>query len=287
MPSVNSMKVAAVQFDVRLGDVAHNSRTIRAMTEDAVRQGAGLVVFPECALCGYCFPDLSSALPSAFPVACVATEQLAATCARLDCHVVFGMLERFEDRLYNSAVLMGPTGLIGVYRKTHLPFLGIDRFLAAGDGPFEVFNVGDLRIGLNICYDANFSEVARCLALLGADLIVLPTNWVVGPGSLCTVNHVLHARALEHKVYYLAANRVGSEGGFVFLGRSKIVAPDGETLAEAPSDGPAIIHASVTTANSRDKHVVRIAGLHESHRFLDRRPDLYGLLTKPLSSPRS
>jgi len=121
----------------------------------------------------------------------------------------------------------------------------------------------------------------------GADLIALPTNWVLGPGSLCTLEHVIHARALDNGVYFLAVNRVGVEGGFRFMGRSKLVGPDGQAIAECPPDAEAMIFADIDTSRSRAKHVVRIPGKHESHRLADRRPHMYSLLTEPhnLTSP--
>ncbi len=101
-------------------------------------------------------------------------------------------------------------------------------FTTPGNRPFAVQDAGDLRVGMNICYDASFPEAARSLALLGADLIVLPTNWP--PGSECTAACCINARALENGVFYLAVNRVGTERGFRFIGQSRICDPTGDTL---------------------------------------------------------
>jgi predicted amidohydrolase len=101
------------------------------------------------------------------------------------------------------------------------------------------------------------------------------------------VEHVIHARALENKVYYCAANRVGTERGFTFFGRSKIVDPGGQTIAALHDDSEATIYADIDVEHARAKHVVRSPGKHESHRFADRRPEQYGLLVEPhhLRSP--
>jgi predicted amidohydrolase len=188
-------------------------------------------------------------------------------------------------RIFNAAVLVGPAGVVGSYRKVHLPYLGIDMFTSYGDRPFAVHAAGDLNVGMNICYDAAFPEAARSLALLGADLIALPTNWP--PGAECTAASVINARALENAVYYIAVNRVGTERGFDFIGRSKIVDTNGQTLVETRGLGEEILYAEIDTARSRRKHIIRVPGKHEIDRLADRRPEMYGLLTEPhnLKSP--
>ena len=99
-------------------------------------------------------------------------------------------------------MLVGPTGVIGSYRKVHLPYLGIDMFTSYGDRPFAVHNAVDLKVGMSICYDAAFPEASRSLAILGADLVALPTNWP--PGAECTAASVINARAMENAVYFIA-----------------------------------------------------------------------------------
>jgi predicted amidohydrolase len=261
-------------MNVELGNVPHNLSRIEGFLADAARHGARLTVFPECALCGYCFNSLEEARPHAEPVPGASTAKLAEVCRRLDVFAVTGLLEEAGDRLFNACVLVGPQGVIGTYRKIHLPFLGIDRFTTPGDRPFAVFSAAGLRVGMNICYDGSFPESARVMALAGAELIVLPTNWP--PGAECTAESVVPARALENHVYYLAANRVGTERGFRFIGASRVCDPHGRTLAHAPGDDERILYAQVDPALARDKHVVRVPGRHEIDRFKDRRPEFYG-----------
>jgi predicted amidohydrolase len=281
------MKVAGVQIDVQLGLVEKNIARISRGIGEASAQDARLIVFPECAVTGYCFDSYRDALEASQTIPGPTTESITSCCRSYDVQVLVGLLEQEAGRLFNSAVLIGPGGVAGVYRKVHLPLLGVDRYTCYGDRPFAVHDVYGTKIGINICYDANFPEAARCLSLLGADLIALPTNWVLGPGSLCTLEHVIHARALDNGVYFLAVNRVGVEGGFRFMGRSKLVGPDGQAIAECPPDAEAMIFADIDTSRSRAKHVVRIPGKHESHRLADRRPHMYSLLTEPhnLTSP--
>lgn len=279
------MKIAGVQMDVTIADVDRNlARMVEKLRETAAA-GARLTVFPECAVPGYCFSSLAEARPFAQPIPGPATERMRTACAELGCYAIFGMLELAGQKVFNAAVLVGPTGVIGSYRKVHLPYLGIDMFTSYGDRPFAVHNAGELKVGMNICYDAAFPEAARALALLGADLIALPTNWP--PGAECTAACVINARAMENAVYYIAVNRVGTERNFDFIGRSKIVDPSGQTLAEARGAGEEILYADIDPARARRKHVIRVAGKHEIDRLADRRPEMYRLLIEPhaLKSP--
>ena len=217
------MKVAGVQMDVQLKDVAGNLQRIAARFREAAQAGASLIVFPECAVTGYCFENLAEALPFAESIPGPATEFMMKLCQEAGGFAVFGMLEREGEQVYNAAVLTGPEGILGSYRKVHLPFLGVDKYVSYGDRPFAVHSAGDVKIGMNICYDAAFPEASRTLALLGADVIALPTNWP--PGAECVSAHVINARAMENAVYMIAVNRVGGERGFEFIGGSRICAP--------------------------------------------------------------
>lgn len=281
------MKIAGVQIDFTLGDAPRNvGRMVDALRETA-RQGAALAIFPECAVSGYCFGDLAEARAMAEPATGPSTLALAKACRELGMHAVVGMLERDEERIFNAAVLIGPEGVAGVYRKIHLPYLGVDMLTTHGDRPLAVHSAGDLRIGMNICYDAAFPEATRVLALLGADLIALPTNWP--PGAEATARHCIPTRALENAVYFAAVNRVGAERGFRFIGLSSICGPNGEVLAASGDDKETILYADIDPARARQKRIVRVPGKHEIDRLADRRPEFYGLLTAPhdLTIPRN
>lgn len=271
------VKIAAVQMDVVFGDKKANLERIIKSTEAAALDGAKLIAFPECAVTGYCFDSREEALPLAESIPGPSTEQISAVCKRFDVSVVVGLLERDGDRLFNACVLVGPKGIGGSYRKIHLPFLGVDRFTTPGDRPFAVMDAGPLRIGMSICYDCSFPESARILALEGADLIVLPTNWP--PGAECTADFVINTRALENKVYYLAVNRVGNERGFPFIGKSKICDTHGNTIAAAEHTRETTLYAEIDVAESRKKRIVRVPGKHIIDRFADRRPEMYGRIS--------
>lgn len=282
----NLFKIAGAQIDIALADVDRNLARMRDVVAETARQGARLTVFPECALPGYCFESLDEARPYAQCVPGPATESLTELCRKLDVFVVFGLLEQDAAgaKLYNACTLVGPSGLIGNYRKVHLPYLGIDRFTTPGDG-FRVHEIstasaGDVRVGMHICYDGAFPEAGRVMALDGADLLVLPTNWP--PGSECTSRYVINSRAMENNVYFAAVNRVGVERGFRFIGGSKICDPSGDELASAPHTEEAILYAEVDPARARRKHIIRVPGKHEISRFADRRPQAYGRIVEPV-----
>jgi predicted amidohydrolase len=275
-------KIAAVQTDCTLANRPLNLQRVRRKLREAAAAGARLVVFPECALTGYAFESKEEAWPHAEPVPGPSTDVLAADCSELGVWAVVGSLERVEETgaLFNVAILLGPMGLAAVYRKIHLPFLGVDRFATPGDIPFEVHDLGGLRVGMSICYDGSFPESCRVLALLGADLVVLPTNWPTGAAT--TVKYLVQARALENHIYYATVNRVGEERGFRFIGQSRVVEPSGELLAASEGDRQEILYAEVDPDRARQKHIVKIPGKYELHRVRDRRPEMYGQLAEPV-----
>jgi predicted amidohydrolase len=280
---MSTWKIAAVQTDVRLGQPAHNLDVIRKGLGEAAGRGARLVVFPECALTGYAFESREEALPLAQPLPGPATETLAADCRALGAFAAVGLLERGAGgELFNSCLLVGPSGFVAGYRKVHLPFLGVDRFTTPGDRPFAVHDLGSLRVGINICYDGSFPEASRVLALLGADLILLPTNWPTGAAGAARL--LAGARALENHVYYAAVNRVGEEGGFRFIGRSQLLGCDGEPLVPVAGDGPELLVAEIEPAQARAKRLVHVSGKYEIDRVHDRRPEMYGPLLEPAIS---
>ena len=277
----DKVKIAAVQMDPKITKNSENLERIVFETRGAAKNGADLIVFPECALSGYVFSSREEAIPFAESIPGVSTERLATCCQELGVYVVYGLLERADDKCYNAAVLVGPEGFIGKYRKIHLPFLGIDRFIDAGNEPFQVYKTSIGNIGIQICYDCNFPESTRIMALLEADIMALPTNWPQGRERI--VNYVVNTRAYENRVHLVAADRVGNERGAKFLGHSKIVSASGDTLVEASGDNEETIYAEVSLAEARQKHIVIKAGEFEVDYIQDRRPELYGELTKKRS----
>jgi len=269
----NPITVAGIQFDPKIGLVRENRVRILSLIDEVAGQGAKLVVFPECALSGYVFEDLDEACMASERVPGPSTDAIAAVCKELSVYAVGGMLEDAGEAIYNSAVLCGPEGLIGVYRKTHLPFLGVDKLTALGPDPYRVFETGIGRIGMLICYDLRFPEAARCLALEGADIIALPTNWPQGADF--SPDYMVPTRAMENRVFLVAVNRAGEERGAKFIGKSQIVDPSGQRLVMAQTTDETIITATFDPTLAREKRLIIAPGVFEMDTVGDRRPELY------------
>jgi len=236
------------------------------------------VVFPECVLSGYCFTSREEALPAAETIPGPSTEKLAAAAKRLGVSTVVGMLERAGDNLYNVAAVITPEGIQGAHRKIHLPFLGIDRYDGLGDVPFSVFQTGQAKIGVNICYDCSFPESGRVLKLKGAQVLAIPTNWPTGSDTWA---HIPKVRAIENHMYVVAADRVGEERGFRFAGHSQIIDVGGNVLVEAGDTEETILYADIEPVHADENRVVRVAGEWEYDRMAARRPEMYDAITRP------
>jgi predicted amidohydrolase len=277
------MRVGVVQTDPLLGDVEGNLRRCIDRLEEAAANGCALVVFPECALSGYMFDDAATAARAAIDVPGLETGAVLEACARLELHCVVGVLERAGATLLNTALLLGPRGLVGAYRKSHIACIGVDCFTTPGEEHYEVFDTPVGRIGLQICYDWRFPEITRVLALAGAEIVAHPTNSPVAAREL--VDYVPRTRAVENAVYFVTANRVGSEGGATFFGCSQVVDPFGAVIALADDAGESLIVADVDLELAREKTKEPGAGQYAVRLFADRRPELYGSLAEGASEP--
>lgn len=273
--------IAGVQMNPTILDKEKNLAACLESATKAASSGARLVIFPEAALPGYCFTSLGEAAPLVETVPGPSTDRIEGLCRDLGTYVIFGLIEREGDRYYNTAAFVGPHGVIGKYRKVHLPYLGIDRFLNHGNLPPTVYDTEIGRIGIGICYDLAFPEHCRVLALDHADVVVNITNW---PGATTDPHFIrlVHVRAYENQVYYIAVNRVGTERGWSFFGSSTAVDPFGTSLALAKQGEEDLLYAEIDPLLARQKHRISVPGELEIDRIRDRRPELYGSLVKPL-----
>jgi predicted amidohydrolase len=274
------VKIAGMQMEPIILDKERNLAQCLKLIKTAAKEEAQLIVFPEAALSGYVFSSLAEAISVAEPIPGPSTERIIDSCRELNVYVIVGLLEESRGKYYNAAAFVGPSGLIGKYRKLHLPYLGIDRFLNHGDLPLKVYDTDIGRIGIGICYDLDFPEHARVLALLGSELIVSITNWPEGVEFMS--EHAVLTRARENRVYYVAVNRVGEERGVRFFGRSKFVDCLGRSMAEGKPYEEDILYAEINPALAREKHQVIVPGEFEIDIMKDRRPEFYGILTQPL-----
>lgn len=273
------IKIACAQMDCLLGQPEANRSRIIESIRAAAKRAAKLVAFPECALTGYAFESLAEAIPFAEKLDGPSAQAIAEVCRETGVFAAVGFIEQDADKFYNAVMMVGPEGVAGCYRKVHLPFIGVDRFVSPGDRPFQVFELPFGKVGLNICYDVSFPEAARVLKLMGAELIVLVTNWP--PGAWRSPEFVVNTRALENHVFYAAVNRVGTERGWQFIGRSMVVDCNGDTVAEASADAEELLVVEVELPEANNNHIVNVPGAYELDRLLDRRPEMYESISQP------
>ncbi|MBN1483615.1 MAG: carbon-nitrogen hydrolase [Chloroflexia bacterium] len=262
------MKIGYVQFAPSLGDVHATMRQLDYLVGSEFE--VDLLVLPELCNSGYHFVSREQAWGTAETVPDgVFVRYLEGLCRRQGCHIVSGLNERDGEQLYNSAVLVGPGGYVGKYRKLHL-FLNELDYFAPGDLGLPVFDLGPARIGLLICFDWIFTEVWRILALKGADIICHPANLVLPYAQKAVPIH-----ALTNRVYIVTANRTGTEWALSFTGLSTIANTHGEIIRQASSDGSEVGIVEIDPALARDKAITP-----RNDVLGDRRPEVYGELLR-------
>lgn len=243
-------KIASVAMKVA-HDAQINRQTYLSYIEKAAKEGVELIVFPELSLQG--FPPSMADYQAEAAVESYRTAELipeGLTCQMMieqakkhQMYIVWGMGEQDHDRcdvLYNSAVLVGPEGFVGVYRKVHQP--GTERLYSFPGDNYYVFDTTIGKIGIMICFDKMFPEVARILKVKGADVIICPTAWPAGTRSendpsLKLYKMANEMRAIENNITIIDSNNVSEEtpDGFE-CGHSRIVDPVGRTLATTGFD---------------------------------------------------
>ena len=267
------IRAASVQMDVAFDDPSKNIARIVEHIEQLAHKGVQLAVFPECAVTGYCVSSEEEAERIG-----VGVQDLDAVRAAARQHQMVVIVGFAEKGLYNTAVLFDSDAAPLIYRKTHIPELGYDKFANTGDS-LDVFETSVGRIGSLICFDVRHPEAARSLGLRGADIIALPTNWPTGADI--SADNLCIARAVENKVFVITANRVGSENGYAFIGKSKIIAPSGQVLDGAHGNEEAVLVAELDLSIARNKRNVTVPGKHETTILESRRPELYGQIVAP------
>lgn len=277
---ISAIRVAVVQFDPQVG-TQHCQTNLEKSLElalHAVENGANLIVLPELANTGYLFANRHDAFEHAERV-----PEGPSVCAWMNFaqqHQVYlaaGLSEREGMQLFDTAVLLGPDGFIGKYRKAHL-WNKEKLWFTPGDLGFPVFETPIGRIGLLICWDIWFPEVPRLLSLQGADIICSLNNWVWTPPPLfdeagkCMASYLTMTAAHVNNVYIAAANRIGEEQGERYLGCSLIAGTNGWPIGKiAPADEEIILYADIDLSTARSAPIWN--SLNDLYR--DRRIDVY------------
>lgn len=259
------MRVGFIQNKPAFGSIQKNLDRVEELLD---RHSADLFVLPELFATGYQFKDKEESRSFAEQVpGGLTTNALTALAKKTNAFIIAGLAEADENHVYNSAVIIGPNGYIGKYRKLHL-FDTEKLCFDSGNLPLQVFDIANAKVGVMICFDWRFPETARTLALLGADLIAHPSNLVLAhcPQAMIT-------RCLENRVFAVTADRVGSEermGALKFIGQSQVVDPDGNILVRASKTEEEVQIVEIDLEKARDKYLTP-----HNHIFKDRREDLY------------
>lgn len=261
------MKVGFYQFSPEFGNIKYN---VQKAVDAITNADADLIVIPELFNTGYQFiskkeaAGLSEKVPSGYT-----TKTLKRLSAKKRIYIVAGIAENSEGELYNSAILTGPDGLIGIYRKTHL-FYEEKLWFSPGATGFKVWQTPIGNIGIMICFDWFFPESARTLALKGADIIAHPSNLVLPycPDAMVT-------RCLENRVFAVTANRTGLEQRgnkerLEFIGTSQITSPKGKILYRAKTHQEELAQMEIVINEARNKNLNPLNNL-----FDDRREEFY------------
>ncbi len=260
------MRVAALQMVARKGDVAANLAMIADAAAEASDRGATLLVAPELATTAYGSGDLIRSLAEPTDGAQVAT--LGAIAAKHGITIVAGFAERAGERIYNSAALVEPSGQRTIYRKCHLYGDYERRLFTPGDSAPHVVELGGMKVGILICYDVEFPEAVRHLALAGAELVLVPTAQPETPDAPFIAEKIVPVRAFENGIAIVYADHAGGDGRFAYAGRSCIALPDGTDGARASASGSAVIVAEYEPSNFAQS---RLANPY----LMDRRRDLF------------
>ncbi|MBM4765036.1 nitrilase-related carbon-nitrogen hydrolase [Bacillus sp. B15-48] len=273
---MTTVRTAVLQFQSVPGDITNNINQSLLFLQQAADRGVKLAVLPELCQSGYDLtPELAREV--AEPVDGKSVNSWKNFAMENDMYIVGGLCEADGDKIYNSAVLVGPKGYIGVYRKAHL-FSEENVIFSQGNNGFPVFDLGWGKISILICYDLRFPEAIRMLALQGTDIVCVPTAWVMPQGQKWDNNrasiqaYCAMAHASMNRMYIACANTYGSNTGSHFLGGSIIAGPRGWPVAgPASTEESALLIADLNLEEARRKKQNPY-----NHVLNDRRVDIYG-----------
>jgi len=264
------MKAGFYQFSPLFGEKDENLRKVSSAIKNTNLE---LLVLPEFFATGYQFASVNEVAELSEPIPeGITTRFLIKISYEKGMYLVAGLPESDGDKFYNSAILTGPEGLIGTYRKTHL-FSEEKLYFEPGNTGFQVWQTKVGFIGMMICFDWFFPESMRALALLGAEVVAHPANLVL---PYCP--QAMPIRCLENRVFAITANRTGSEGrkeghALKFIGQSQIVSPEGEVLVKALESEEKLLTIDIEPQKARNKALTPFNDV-----FKDRRTEYYRTL---------
>ncbi len=260
------MKIGYFQFSPIIGDTKQNRKRL---VEAVLQTDADLLVAPELATSGYFFASTEQAHELSEPIPGPTTDALCDVCAKTGCTVVTGLPELAGNILYNSAVVVGPEGIVGTYRKIHL-FNEEKIHFTPGEEGFFSFDLKGVKVGVLVCFDHMFPEAARTLALQGVQIVCHPSDLVLPEYGQLTSR----VRALENRMFWILSNRWGNEEvgekALTYTGVSQVVNPRGRILIKADAASDDLSAVEINPDESLDKYVTQY-----NHLLEDRRPNFY------------
>lgn len=269
LPAIPKYKVAAINFNPHISEKERNVKELLKLTEEAAQNDAKLIVLPEMATVGYCWYNREEIAPMMEKIPGPTTDRFAELAKKYNCWIVVSMPEVDErDIYYNSAVLIGPDGVIGTHRKTHL-FLAEPKYAKSGNLDHQVFETPIGNIGMIVCMDVHFFETARLEALRNADIICNNSNWF---GEKTPAPYWI-TRAFENGCYLVEGNRWGMERTVLGSGGSCIIEPDG-TIQAYVDEGDLICYGEVDIVKARKKNFEK-----GGNKLTERLPKEYMTLT--------
>ena len=293
---MQSLRIAAVSLNSELGKRAETMRNIERYCEKAVAERAELVLFPELIVHGHCTPntwEIAESVPDGDSV-----QALCGIARRLGVILCAGLSEKENDIVYNTQVLVGPQGYIGKQRKLHTS--RDESFFYKGGREIRAFDLGKCKVGMVICYDNQFPEVARIVALRGADVILMPHaaregRWDDTPESQAAARRKVfdyfassyRMRARENACFCVYADQAGRAGYVDSLprehanqphhpGGAMIIGPQGDILRHTQTEQ---IRDEMIVADL-DAALLAAARSHPNYTLRTRRPELFGELVR-------
>ena len=265
------LRVGFFQFAPRFGEVESNLSKVVSALRGAE---ADIIVLPELAFTGYFFQDRSELASLAQePAKSEIVSRLTALCRDRDFYLVTGFAEKSGDKIFNSALVIGGNGIVHAYRKLHL-FNTEKEYFDPGSSALDTIALRGAKIGVMVCFDWVFPEVARVLALQGADLLCHPSNLV-----LTHCQQAMITRCTENFLFAITANRFGSDirprGTLTFTGQSQLVAPKGDLIYRAKAQDEELFIAEIEVGKARHKWMTE-----RNHLLEDRRPEFYTQLSQ-------
>lgn len=259
------IRISLIQMDIKLGDPNGNREYGINLINEAVRRGSHIVTLPELWTTGYSLKIIDKV---AEPLNGPTIMQLSNIASNHGIYIIGSFIERKDNKFYNTAPLIGPNGIIGVYKKIHLfKLMNEDLYFTPGDS-FDVYQTNFGKIGIVICYDIRFPELIRSITLKGAKILFVVAEWP--HPRMHHWRYLLMARAIENQIFVVATNRVGSDENNKFFGHSMIIDPMGEVLIES---------GEVETILTSDIELDEVDNVRSKFPFLnDRKPEFYKIL---------